>query len=227
MRSCLTIPLLVCCSLSPWASAWPKVSAPPPPTVGSPPACGGGKQPKKRTSSSSRWDRYLSRLYREADLNRDGSISFDECYERVLLFYVKLNRQAPIPPPSRAKILRLYAEADYDQSQSLDEEQFKELASTLASRGATRVLAHKLVTMVLGPWLATATVEYLATTESLGSVRQLLRGTAEGNLPGRLARLVETKSFWNTVVLILTVKNLGNLVMEGVNWYMDRNLTHD
>jgi len=218
MRACLTILLLVCL-WSPLAWALPKVS---PPVVGSPPAC--SRKPRKRTS---RWDRYLTRLYQEADLNKDGRISFDECYERLLLFYVKLNRRAPIPPPSRAKILRLYTEADYDKTKSPSEEEFKELASTLASRGATRVLAHKLVTMILGPWLATTTVEYLATTESLEPFRQVLQETAESNIPGRMAGLAETKSFWKTVVLIITVSRLGNFVLEGVNWYMDRNLTLD
>jgi len=217
----LAIPLLVHCLLFPVALALPNVS---PPVVGSPPACS-SKTNKKR--STSRWDRYLTRLYQEADLNKDGRISFDECYERVLLFYVKLNRQAPIPPPSRAKVLRLYSEADYDHSKSLSEDEFKELASTLASRGATRVLAHKLVTMLVGPWLVTTAVEFFATTESLESFRQILQETAESNIPDRLARLAESKSFWKTVILIITVSRLGNFVLEGVNWYMDRSLTLD
>jgi hypothetical protein len=174
---------------------------------------------------SSRWDGYLTRIYREADLNRDGRISFDECYERVLLFYVKLNRQAPIPPPSRARMRRLYAEADLNHSSSLCEDEFKVLASTLASQEATRLLAHKLVTILVAPWLATTSVHCFTTTEALASVRRVLHDVIEHNFPDRLAGLSQSTSFWRTIVLIATVSRLGNFVLEGVNWYLHRNVT--
>jgi len=206
MKTFLALPLLVYYLLSPTVFALPKVVS-------------------QASSSSStrtpRWDRYLSRLYAQADLNRDGTLSFDECYERLLLFYIKLNRQAPIPPPTRATVRRLYDESDWNHSRSLSEDEFKDLASTLASRGATRLLAHKLVTVLVAPFLATTTVRYLATSERTAGARSVLAKAAATHLPARLARTVSSVGFWTTIFLVLTVSQLGNKVLGAVNWCLD------
>lgn len=209
MKTFFALPLLVSL-LSPTVFALPKVVSQ------------ASSSSSSRTTRTPRWDRHLSRLYAEADLNRDGTLSFDECYERVLLFYIKLNRQAPIPPPTRAAVHRLYDEADWNHSRSLGESEFKDLASRLLSRGATRLLAHKLVTVLVAPFLATTTVRYLATSDRTAGARSVLAKAAETHLPERLARMVRSVGFWTAVFLVLTVSQLGNAVLGAVNWCLDR-----
>jgi len=94
----------------------------------------------------------------------------------------------------------------------------------LLSRAATRLMAHKLVSFVAAPWLATTTVQYLATTKTLESTRRVLVDamTNSNRVPGRVARLAQSVSFWKTIILIVTVSKLGNAVLELVNFYLDR-----
>ena len=221
MRTLLVFPLL-CCLLTPLATAVSRLKPPSRPGFARTNKSSVVNVGSARKRRSSRWDCYLTRLYQEADLNHDGRISFDECYERVLLFYIKLNRQAPIPPPSRSTLLGLYSKADRNHSSSLSEEEFKDLASTLASRGATRLLAHKLVTLLVAPWLATTAVHFIATAASLQPLRRSWHHAVERSVPHRLAQATRSRSFWKTVVLIFTVSRLGNVVLEGVNWCLNR-----
>jgi len=67
---------------------------------------------KTSLKSSSRWDKHLDRVFEEADENNDGWNSFEEVYVRVLLFYIRLNQKAPIPPPSKQRVKTLYQQAD-------------------------------------------------------------------------------------------------------------------
>jgi hypothetical protein len=177
----------------------------------------------KTLASAAHWDSYLTQIYNEADLNRDGSISFNECYERLLLFYIKLNQQAPIPPPDRETVKQLYKTADWNHNRSLNCNEFKHLAATLAGTAYTRLVVHKLVTLFIGPFLATTVVHQFATAEALQGVRSSLSAAAEATLPNSLVGTLQSTSFWKTVFLIFTVSRLGHVVVRTVNWYLDRN----
>ena len=75
------------------------------------------------------------------------------------LFYIELNRKAPIPPPSKQRVKLLYDSADWSHNKRLDSDEFQALASTLAARGYTRLLAHKIVTIVVAPLVANYAVQ--------------------------------------------------------------------
>lgn len=166
------------------------------------------------------WDRTLSQIYEEADLNHDGNVSFDECYERLLLFYITLNQQAPIPPPDRATVLQLYTESDWNHNRRLNCAEFKQLAQLLGRNAYTRLAAHKIVTLLIAPFLATAFIHVLATTPTLTAVRSTLSTANKQYLPSHLAETFESASFWKTVLMIFTVSQLGNTVLHIINSHL-------
>lgn len=172
----------------------------------------------------SRFDRFLEKLFDDSDTNKDGTVSFSETYELVLKMYVNINRQAPIPPPTRKKVLQLYLNADSSQNGRLDKEEFKGLAKTLGGRAASRLVAHKMVTLIGAPLLA----EYLVRT--LAGKDWLIR-TAEFVIPNRFHEkalpVVCSKPFCRTVLMVLLVASLGNIVLSIVNWVMDMSLPEE
>lgn len=171
------------------------------------------------------WDRQLTEVFYEADFNRDGYVTFDECYERLLRFYIKLNQQAPIPPPDRNTVLQLYKNADLNHNQRLNLSEFKQLAQALIGRAYTRLLVHKLVTVLIGPYLATTFVHIVATTPVLGPMRKeasiLLSDSL--HLPSSLSSVLQSTHFWKTIFLIFTVSQLGNIVLNCVNYLLYTN----
>lgn len=173
--------------------------------------------------SSSRWDRYLERVFQEADENHDGSISFEETYERVLLFYIRLNQKAPIPPPSKAKVKTLYQQADWSRNRKLNKSEFKALASTLAARGYTRLLAHKFVTVVIAPIVANYVVNYLAHSTKCARLRNSCSSVLHRKVEraDKIINMLESVEFWKTLITILAVTQLGNLVLFFVNWWFN------
>jgi EF-hand domain pair len=166
------------------------------------------------------WDRQLTEVFYEADFNRDGCVTFEECYERLLRFYIKLNQQAPIPPPDKETVLQLYKNADLNHNQRLNLNEFKHLAQSLIGRAYTRLLVHKLVTVFIGPFLATTFVHVVATQPVLEPIRNEISILINDHLhlPASLASVLQSKHFWKTIFLIFTVSQLGNIVLNVVNY---------
>ena len=168
------------------------------------------------------WDRQLTEVFYEADFNRDGCVTFDECYERLLRFYIKLNQQAPIPPPDRHTVLQMYKNADLNHNQRLNLSEFKQLAQALIGRAYTRLLVHKLVTVLIGPYLATTLVHIVATEPVLEPLRKeaSVLISEQLRLPSSLASALQSTHFWKTIFLIFTVSQLGNIVLNFVNYLL-------
>ena len=171
------------------------------------------------------WDRQLTEVFYEADFNRDGYVTFDECYERLLRFYIKLNQQAPIPPPDRNTVLQLYKNADLNHNQRLNLSEFKQLAQSLIGRAYTRLLVHKLVTVLIGPYLATTFVHVVATEPALEPLRKEVSILMSEylRLPSSLSSVLQSTHFWRTIFLIFTVSQLGNIVLNFVNYLLYTN----
>jgi hypothetical protein len=163
----------------------------------------------------------LERLFEEADENHDGSISFEEVYERVLLFYIKLNQKAPIPPPSKQRVKQLYQDADWSHNRRLDSKEFKALAGTLAARGYFRLLSQKFVTVIVAPVLANHAVNRLADADKFEGVRDSYANFVAKYVPAKFVDTVLSVEFWKTILTILAVAQLGNLVLDVVNWWLD------
>lgn len=176
-----------------------------------------GKQTTKRRFLSSRFDKFIHKLFNEADTNHNGEIDVTETYELVLRMYVQLNRQAPIPPPTRAAVLQLYREADMNHNGLINQQEFTRLACLLGERALARLVVHKLVSLVGAPLLA----EWV--------IRQChglpwIQGFATRIVPKKWVPMVTSPAFGRTLLVVLFVASLGNIVMSIVNWMMDVNL---
>jgi hypothetical protein len=166
----------------------------------------------------SRFDRVVQNIFDDADTNNDGSISFGECYELVLKLYIKINRQAPIPPPTRKTVLQLYQKNDTNRNKRLSRNEFTALAQVLGGRAATRLAAHKFVTLVCAPLLAEFLVRQL-------TGRKWLPELAIWIVPDRyelkVLPIITSKAVMRTVIMIGLMGTLGNFIIGTVNWILD------
>ena len=166
----------------------------------------------------SRFDRVVQNIFDDADTNNDGSISFGECYELVLKLYIKINRQAPIPPPTRKTVLQLYQQNDTNRNKRLSRNEFTALAQVLVGRAATRLAAHKFVTLVCAPLLAELLVRQL-------TGRKWLPELAIWIVPDRyelkVLPIITSKAVMRTVIMIGLMRTLGNFIIGTVNWILD------
>lgn len=168
------------------------------------------------TKRSSRFDKFIQKLFDNADTNRDDDIDFGELYELVLQMYVKLNRQAPIPPPTRSEVLQLYKHTDRNHDRTVGRDEFTELATLLGKQALIRLVAHKMVTLVGAPILAHYVV--------LHWVNPWWMKVAVKVIPTKWVPWVTNPALTRTIVMVVFVASLGNLVMSAVDWILDMNL---
>jgi hypothetical protein len=162
----------------------------------------------------SRFERFLQKLYDESDSNQDGSISFDEAYELMLKMYIKINQQAPIPPPTRGAAFKLYHRADKDGSNSISRDEFKWLANILFERALSRLVAHKAVTLFGAPFLAEFTLRKLAGLEWLPQLAEMI---VPVRFHEKVLPTITSATFGRMVLLVVLVSTLGNAVLSMVN----------
>ena len=163
----------------------------------------------------SRFEPFLQNLYDESDSNQDGSISFDEGYELMLKIYIKINRQAPIPPITRAAAFKLYHRADKDGSNSISRDEFTRLANILFERALSRLVAHKAVTLFGAPVLAELLMRKLAGQEWLPQLAEMI---VPVRFHEKVLPTITSATFGRMVLLVLLVSTLGNAVLSMVNW---------
>jgi hypothetical protein len=174
--------------------------------------------------TQSRFDRMVNKIFDDADSNKDGSISFAECYELVLNLYININRQAPIPPPSRRTVHQLFIKEDISRDQRLQREEFKKLARVLGSRAATRLAAHKVVTLIGAPLLAAYVVRRLTGKEWLPAFAAWV---VPDSLEEKVLPVITSKNFCRTVLIVIFVSTLGNFIFRNINWILDKSLPKD
>jgi hypothetical protein len=175
---------------------------------------------KRSPPLKSKFDRFSAKIFDDADTNRDGSIDFAEVYELVLKLYIKINNQAPIPPPSRKKVLQLFLDADTSNDDRLSKEEFKRMSRIIGRRAMSRLVAHKLVTLAGAPILAEYLVRTLAGKEWLSRMTDLL----PKRFHERFLPVITSKAFCRTVLIVVLVATLGNIVMSIVNSVLDMSL---
>lgn len=163
---------------------------------------------------SSAFDQYATKIFEEADENSDGTISLSECYELVLKMYIKVNRQAAIPPPTRPTVLKIFQESDNNHNRRISRDEFNNLAKILARRVSLSLVAHSMISYLAAP----AAAEYIVRVYS--GKKWLLR-MAKSVLPPKIEPLVTTRAFWRTVLVMTFVSTLGNFILENVYWYLD------
>lgn len=172
----------------------------------------------------SRYDRLINRIFDDADSNKDGTISFAECYELVLKLYININRQAPIAPPSRRVVHQLFIKEDISHDKRLQRDEFRNLARTLGSRAAARLAAHKAVTLIGAPLLAAYAVRKLAGQDFLP---KLAAWIVPDRWEEKVLPVITSKNFCRTVLIVVFVSTLGNFVFKTINWILDKSLPND
>ena len=163
---------------------------------------------------SSGYSRFIQKVYDNADTNKDGSIAFNEAYEMVLRLYIEINRQAPINPPSRAKIQRIFSLSDKNQNNRIQREEFTQLAHLLWERALVRIVTCKVVSLVGAPLVATFLVQKLSKQEWLPEL-------AERIVPEKLFPIVTSPDVARTILIVIFLQTLGKRIMQLVNFLLD------
>ena len=200
---CLSTLVAVCSFLPCAAAAKPKPKAtPPPPTH------------HRRTH----YDRFLDSVFEQADTNNDGRMTLTETYEWVLRLYVKMNRQAPVNPPTYAQVKRIHALMDDDNSNSIGQDELRELAEFFVGRATVRVVVSKIIKLVVAPLAAEALLRWFQKQD------QLYEAVVVPYVPERLIPIVTNPVIGRTVLMILIMTTLGGMLMELVNDILDSRL---
>lgn len=171
-----------------------------------------------------RLEKYVDKLFNEADTNHDDTINLTEAYEMVLRVYIKLNQKAPIPPPSRDKVYRIFRASDTNHDDQISRDEFTSLVRTLGRRAMFRLVAHKLVTLIGAPLLATELIQIL---RQQPFVRRRLPKYAAYLIPDHLEAELMSASFARTALIIVFVATLGNITIGIVNFLLDLSIRDD
>lgn len=155
----------------------------------------------------------LEHVFRHADLDNDGRLSFNECYERLLIFYVHLNRQAEIDPPRAEKIQGIYRTLGWNsRRKKLNYDEFVILTQIVLARTTTRFFVYRVVELLCAPVLAIALVN--AACQHMGTLY------VPSYIPFR--EQMGAKVFWISVLTAITSKQLPRLFILAVNHWLDR-----
>lgn len=154
-------------------------------------------KPKK-----TRFDNLIRIVVKEhVDSNKDGRISFDECYALIMKLYALMNQHVPIQPPSQEKIRRLFGGQDFTTVA-----EFQKIAATLASRAGVRYVAHQLVSCVVAPAVA------LKSVDLVGESKALQNATPDA---------LHSKPLLTAVFMVTAVKQFGTWFLKLIDWALD------
>ena len=176
-------------------------------------------RPQERAipTTTTRYERFIERIYNNADSNHDGSISAQEVYDLVLRLYIYVNRQAPIDPPTRDAVHRLFQISDTNRNRRISRDEFTQLARLLGNRAFSRILTCKLISLLVAPCLATLLVRQL-------SQQAWLPELAATIFPDSVLPTLTSIELWRTVWIVVLVATLGKSVMQLVNAWLDSSL---
>jgi hypothetical protein len=174
---------------------------------------------KSISTTKSHIDRFVDKIFDSTDVNHDGTISFQEAYEGVLKFYITLNRQAPIPPPTREKVLLLYQQADMTRNNKLDREEYGRLLRTTVRRAFARLAAHKTLTIVGAPLLAELIVQKLASQANW--LERVTSHIIPARFQDKVIPVITSKAFHRALWITILVATLGNFCLNVVNFFLD------
>ena len=157
-------------------------------------------------------EQFIDIMFDRADTDKSGSVSFTEAYIVILKVYIKINRKAPIPPPSREKVYQIFKAADLDRNDRLGREEFKRLFMLGIWRASTRFIAYKTITLFGAPLLAWEIVRRLS--------GEVWVADAIGKwIPEKYAY---SEDFWRSVLTVFFVTTLGSTILSVVSHIYDR-----
>lgn len=171
-------------------------------------------------------DRFVDRLFDETDTDEDGMVSFDEAYVGCLLLYVRLNRRAPIPPPSRKKFRRIFLQAaernKSNELNLLDKEEYGHILKKILGRAVLRLTSHKVVTLIGAPLLTEMIVRSMASRRD--GFEATLRFIMPSSFHNAVIPTATSKTFQRGFFMIILVMTLGNSCIAAVTLLLDMSL---
>ena len=173
-----------------------------------------------------RFRRIIGKTIDDGDINNDGKISLNECYDRVLRLYIHINRQSPIPPPSRSAVRRLFLFHTRDDGGKgrISRDEFTDLARVLGRRALYRLVAHTIVNLVCAPLLIECVVRELRDKPWLPKVAKFV---VPQRLEAKILPIVTSQNFCRSALIVSFVSTLGNMVTGAVNWVLANTLPPD
>ena len=174
------------------------------------------------TPIHSHYSKLLAHIYNQTDMDQDGTLSFDDCYERILYFYVHLNRRAAIEPPTRAFLAHLYETAGWrPATKRLTLDEFSQLAHTLLGQAGTRFLVYKVISLLLAPTIAAAVVKTVI-PPALSEDTTRATSTKALSSSSFRRRCFQQEKMWLSLVTIACSKQLPRLGVALINWSLRR-----
>jgi hypothetical protein len=175
---------------------------------------------RKKRPKSNRFDRIVQTIFDDADANKDGRISFDECYELVLKLYINLNRQgSDSATNSWTRFSSYLPRMMWITTTKFPRHEFQSLSQILVGQAATRLVAHKVVTLLCAPLLAEWVVRHLQ-HQSMVAFSGPVVGTGSNRTPSIACHHFQGLR-GRTVVIIAFVATLGNIIIDMVNRIVD------
>lgn len=169
----------------------------------------------------SSFDRMIENVFDKADVNNDGKINFQECYSLVMKLYVYLNRQAPVPPPTRHSLRALFEACDENNSNCISKTEFTNLSHILGRRAFFRVATCKLVRIAGAPILAEYTMRQL---DGRTWPKKVAKAMVPKSLRPKMLPVVTSPAFGRTILIVAFVSTLGNAFVGGVNYVLHQSL---
>ena len=128
--------------------------------------------------------------------------------------YVLINRQAPIPPPKRHIVRRLYDEYDTNHNNHISREEFKFLSRRICQRAISRIVIHKVTTLIGAPIVAEFTYRRLKHVEAIPRIAN--------KIPLVSQRMANSPTFGRTILLVAYVTTLGNVVTKSFTYILQQ-----
>jgi len=162
----------------------------------------------------------------QQDTNHDNKISFDEAYILVLKLYIRINRKAPIQPPSYEQFKRYFKKANASHTRNLDKNEFCTLTVGLARRATARLVVHQITTLLIAPVLAMQLVNTLSKKIGLKKVWGKTEWVTH-IFPTRIREIFNREEFFKLFFTVVFVTSLGNIVVGLLNTFFYMRQTDD
>eukprot|EP00802_Teleaulax_amphioxeia_P020531 Tamp_20820.p1 GENE.Tamp_20820~~Tamp_20820.p1 ORF type:complete len:156 (+),score=25.88 Tamp_20820:549-1016(+) len=130
--------------------------------------------------------------------------------------YIQINRQAPIEPPSKELVDRMFKAADKDKSGYVSKEEFCELAGPLCARSFSRVAVYKFVNTVGAPVFAVAGEHLISKLVDQTAAKELIKKI----IPEGLHAAVINSENVRLILGILFCSTLGSKLITGIDSYL-------
>ena len=163
----------------------------------------------------SRYDRFLEKVFEQADTDKDGRLTINDTYEWVLRLYIQINRKAPCNPPTLGQVKRIVHLMDTDRDNSINHDEFRDLADLFFQRAGVRIAANRFIKIVVAPLLAESLLQWIK------KQAWLYEKIVVPYMPPSIIPIVTNVQLGRVVCMISLMISLGGFIMEVVDDVLD------